>query len=114
MAIDVINAAPDVICLACHGTIRWTDFLYALSKASNAVQNGNLLIDLADAKLEVRGEEIRLIVQRSPVFTRIAIVASSTAEYGLARMYEILYDNRGEVAVFTGRDEAMQWVSQLP
>ena len=114
MAIDVTNTARGVICLTCHGAVRLTDFLYVLGKLSNVMHNGNLLIDLADAKLDVTADEIRLIVQRSPAITRIAIVACSAAEYGLARMYEILYDNRGEVAVFTAREEAVQWVSQLP
>lgn len=114
MAIDVTNTAADVIYLTCHGAVRLTDFLYALSKLSTAAHNGSLLIDLANAKLEVTADEIRVIVQRSPAFTRVAIVACSAAEYGLARMYEILYDSRGEVAVFTAREEAIRWISKAP
>lgn len=44
--------------------------------------------------------------------TRSALVAARDAEYGFARMYEMLYDRPGlTIRVFRAADEAMAWLA---
>jgi hypothetical protein len=73
------------------------------------------LLDIAQVtKLELNGDDVRTIAG-SKIFassSRLAIVASSNLLYGLARMFQIFREMKGEqgIHVFRDRDEALAWV----
>jgi hypothetical protein len=73
------------------------------------------LIDVSHiTKIEVTTEDIRKLAQGtlfSPT-SRRAILVSSDAAYGLARMFEMLRESAGEtgIEVFRNLDEALEWI----
>jgi hypothetical protein len=73
------------------------------------------LLDIAQVtKLELNGDDVRTIAG-SKIFassSRLAIVASSNLMYGMARMFQIFREMKGEqgIHVFRDRDEALAWV----
>jgi hypothetical protein len=65
-------------------------------------------------KLELSSEDVRRVAGNG-IFSpnsRQAILASSSLVYGLARMFQILREMKGEegIRVFRDRDEALAWV----
>jgi hypothetical protein len=73
------------------------------------------LMDLTQiTKLELSSEDVRRVAGNG-IFSpnsRQAILASSNLVYGLARMFQILREMKGEegIRVFRDRDEALAWV----
>ncbi len=65
-------------------------------------------------KLEVNAEDVRLLAERN-VFAaeaRRAIVVPDDVGFGLARMFELLRDAKGErgIRVFRRLEEGLEWV----
>jgi hypothetical protein len=69
-----------------------------------------LLVDIQAADLSVLNPSaLRERASRLPIAGRIAILASSSFGYGMARMYELA--SLSHVAVFRSRNEAVGWLS---
>jgi hypothetical protein len=65
-------------------------------------------------RVELSAEDIRRLAQRT-VFSpqsRRAFIMPNDADYGLARMFEILREAQGEygIRIFRNLDEALDWV----
>ena len=73
------------------------------------------LLDVTQVtKLEIGSEDVRRIAE-SDSFSpnpRLAIVATSSLVFGMARMFQIFREMKGEekTRVFRDRDEALAWV----
>jgi len=73
------------------------------------------LVDARRASgLEVSNETVRLLAHTEPLFVpgvRRAIVVATSLEFGLARMFQMLGEDRsGQVGVFRDMDEALAWL----
>ena len=73
------------------------------------------LMDFTHAtRVDLTGEDVRRLAETT-IFSpdsRRAILVRGDAEYGLARMFEILRETMGErgIRVFRDLDEALEWV----
>ena len=73
------------------------------------------LMDFTHAtRVDLTGEDVRRLAETT-IFSpdsRRAILVRGYAEYGLARMFEILRETMGErgIRVFRDLDEALEWV----
>ena len=75
------------------------------------------LVDLTQAtRTDIHAQDVRALAAKA-VFapgSRRAIVASGPVAFGLARMFELMRDTRGErgIQVFNDREEALRWLNQ--
>ena len=73
------------------------------------------LLDVTQVtKLKLSSEDVRRVAESNTLSTnpRLAIVATSNLVYGMARMFQIFREMKGEekTRVFRDRDEALAWV----
>jgi hypothetical protein len=73
------------------------------------------LLDVTQVtKLDLCSEDVRNIAESNTFSSnpRLAIVATSSLVYGMARMFQIFREMKGEerIRVFRDRDEALAWV----
>jgi hypothetical protein len=73
------------------------------------------LLDVTQVtKLKLSSEDVRRVAESNTLSTnpRLAIVATSSLVYGMARMFQIFREMKGEekTRVFRDRDEALAWV----
>ena len=73
------------------------------------------LLDVTQVtKLKLSSEDVRRVAESNSLSTnpRLAIVATSSLVYGMARMFQIFREMKGEekTRVFRDRDEALAWV----
>jgi hypothetical protein len=73
------------------------------------------LLDVTQVtKLKLSSEDVRRVADSNTFSTnpRLAIVATSSLVYGMARMFQIFREMKGEekTRVFRDRDEALAWV----
>jgi hypothetical protein len=73
------------------------------------------LLDVTQVtKLKLSSEDVRRVAESNTFSTnpRLAIVATSSLVYGMARMFQIFREMKGEekTRVFRDRDEAVAWV----
>ena len=77
--------------------------------------DGGMLVDMSAADLrEMSPPALRERARLEPIAVSMAILVSSDADFGLARMYELSGEmlHPREVAVFRSRDEAESWLSR--
>jgi hypothetical protein len=72
------------------------------------------LLDVTQVtKLKLSSEDVRRVAESNTLSTnpRLAIVATSSLVYGMARMFQIFREMKGEekTRVFRDRDEALAW-----
>jgi hypothetical protein len=73
------------------------------------------LVDLREADgTAVTSDGVRELARQPPLFfpeSRRAIVVASDLGYGMARMFELMRDNKsGEIRVFDSLDDALEWI----
>jgi hypothetical protein len=73
------------------------------------------LLDVTQVtKLKLSSEDVRRVAESNTLSSnpRLAIVATSSLVYGMARMFQIFREMKGEekTRVFRDRDEALAWV----
>jgi hypothetical protein len=73
------------------------------------------LLDVTQVtKLKLSSEDVQRVAESNTLSTnpRLAIVATSSLVYGMARMFQIFREMKGEekTRVFRDRDEALAWV----
>jgi hypothetical protein len=105
-----------------RGRVTAVDLLAALRAFYDNAPTLLVLCDISDADLSsISTEELKGIVQfterRAEVRRggKTAIAASTTLEYGMARMYEILADAYAHpvtIRVFRTREEGLQWLRE--
>lgn len=87
-----------------------------LENAPDVKPDFSLLIDLRQANgKNVTSAGVRALAERSLVLSRAsrrAVVVPSALGFGMARMYEMLREQRGGATqVFSDFDEARRWIS---
>jgi len=77
------------------------------------------IVDLCEADgTGVTTDGVRQLARRPPLFlpeSKRAIVVASELGYGMARMFELMRDNKsGEIRVFDSLDDALKWLDAAP
>ena len=112
------DAATRVVVLTVSGELGNRELVSLADELANAREvedDFSLLIDLrqADGKTVTRAG-VQALVERPLVLSpesRRAVVVPSDLGFGMARMYELLRQNRGGATrVFRDYDEARRWV----
>jgi len=114
-----VNAADRVVILSVSGDLGDSDLLSLATEIENDPEvksDTSLLIDLRLANgRNVTNAGVRALAERprflSPA-SRRGIVVPSELDFGMARMYEALRDERvGAIRVFRDFEEAKRWVT---
>ena len=114
-----VDAAARLVTLEVSGSLGDQDLLSLadeLEKAPDVKTDFALLIDLRQADgTSVTSAGVRALVARPMVLSRAsrrAVVVPSDLGFGMARMYEMLREDRGGATrAFRDYDEARRWVS---
>jgi hypothetical protein len=117
-AIFQIDKQHKLVITTCSGILTAAELFAhqkALRKHPDFDPGYSQFVDLSDVtKLELTGEDINRFAEGT-IFSphsRRAVLAPRDVDYGVARMYAILREFKGEegIQVFRNRDEAMNWV----
>jgi len=120
-----VHENEGVIVVTLTGLLPDDDALDLASRYANELERSPGLHELVDARdLQVADlsssalREIAEVFRRprtAPAGSRVALVASSDAAYGLARMYQALReDSSAEFRVFRDLESARSWLGLAP
>lgn len=113
-----ISFTDDCTLLTIEGEFNTRDVEEVLSDAveTHKEASSSLLIDVRLVTNTATKREIHefINIYKYLPFKRIAIVVSSAAHFGMARMFSTYSDvyNKQEVSVFYGVEEAKAWLSE--
>lgn len=113
-----LDPGSRVACVTFAGDVRLDDYLHLIRELEGGVAQGAACGILAVTDPDMRlstPSEVRVIaaaLQQSELLCelRVAIVATSTVLYGLARMLALLAGADDTMQVFTMREEAERWL----
>ena len=111
----------DLTVLKVSGELTAGQLINSLEEFYRSDFTSRLLWDFSETDLRAATrehiEEVLAVAKRyAPLRKdgRTAILAPNTLDYGIARMYEIISENKGHPvshSVFRDRDEAMRWLT---
>jgi hypothetical protein len=121
-AIFQIDTQRRLIITTCSGILTAVELLahqQTLRKHPDFDPSFSQFVDLSEVtKLDLTGKEIERFAEGT-IFSphsRRAVLAPRDVDYGVARMYGVLREFKGEegIQVFRNRDEALAWVLAKP
>jgi len=111
--------AQNVLFSKATGAISLQDIMgyYSEIKQINLKSGYCVLADYTEAEIDLHYNDIATIAEKrrrsllNPAKLKIAIIARSDVVFGMARMYQIMIDEKQfYVNVFREREEALQWL----
>lgn len=116
------EAEENLVIATCSGSLGMKDAREGAAAVwENPEWRGKPIVwDFRQAELDVHGPEVRelaqFILERQPVIppSRVALVTAREADFGLARMFEVLRQNPAtQVRVFRDYEEAVSWARSI-
>lgn len=113
--IDPVRRITRVTFTGPTDTASLSETRHLIEREPDYDRSGGILVDMSAADLrEMNPHALRARASLEPIAFSMAILVSSDADFGLARMYELAGEmvHPREVAVFRSRDEAESWLSR--